>query len=1013
MVPLKCRGELIVKTWLMSLCALLFPFAAVSEAVGQIREPLRPFPLTQVRLLPGPCLDAREKNREYLLSLDPDRLLYTFRINAGLQAPGEPLGGWEAPGCEVRGHFAGHFLSACATMWAATGDEALKRKAAYLVAELAKCQAALGGEYLSAFPESLWDRLETKTNLPWAPYYTMHKIMTGLCDCYELCGDAQALAVLKGMASYFKNRTDSFSPEDFGKILDLTEEGGMCDVLWRLYGITGDPDHRVLAEKFEKRSFLDPLARCEDNLTGRHGNTHIPLVIGAMRRFQHTGEKRYLSLAAFFWDRVVTARCFATGGTTNGEMWGEPFKLAHTLSNSNHETCKTYNLLKLTRELFCWTADTRYAEYYERAFFNGILGTQEPGTGMLEYYVPQAPGYKRVFGKPHDAFWCCYGTGIESFSKIGDSIYFHDADTLYVNLFIASEVTWSEKGAVVTQTATFPQAEDATFEIHVENPATFRLSVRIPAWVAQTPRAEINGEPVTFAARPGTYWSVEREWHSGDHLRLTLPMDLRTAPMPDAPNLAAFLYGPVVLAGILNGPNSDPILSSNPLEAQPQAESTPKIYFLSDSVDSLAFLQQDPANALRFTAKEQAFPIEFRPFYQVVGEPYGLYWWIVPEGSDLHRQFESENEALAFLRTTQTGQTGIEVLRGTYARLKDDARLLGYTDRLTFAMARALHAAGENREAAAIIEPLTRPFIRRDHAAQVFDIAGAPPFNDVRPLLVTNDAWDGSHKLTARDGRAAITTDLAARKGHIYFSLPGASALRGAGQDARIQVEYYAEGGPGRRFCIEYDGVDGPYTAAGEVQADANKGWHTADVTCSKALFTGRQNMASDFRINCMGSGDICIGDVAVSMPPEVLDAFFSPLDQPVAGELDRVLPGDDASERAHSLQVERSATGVHMGRGWRHAEGSWSWRLKTAPGRANQLVCAYWGDDIGREFDILVDGGVIATQVLERPDPGKFFRVAYPIPVEQTQDRSEIVLTFRNRRGFAGGVFLCVTAAP
>lgn len=983
----------------------------IAASLAGASEMLQPFPLSKVRLLPGPCLDARERNAAYLESLDADRLLYAFRVNAGLDAPGEPLGGWEAPGCEVRGHFVGHYLSACAMLWAATGDEKHKQKAEYMAAEMARCQEALGGEYLSAFPESFWDRLESKTSLPWAPYYTMHKIMTGLCDVYELCGDAQALNVLKGMAGYFKKRTDRFSPEDFGKILDVTEEGGICDVLWRLYGISGEPDHKALAEKFEKRSFLDGLAGGEDNLTGRHGNTHIPLVIGAMRRFEHTGEKRYLDLAAYFWDRVVTARCFATGGTTNGEIWGEPFKLAHTLSNSNHETCKTYNMLKLTRELFCWTCDARYADYYERAFFNGILGTQEPASGMLEYYVPQAAGYKRVFGKPYDSFWCCYGTGIESFAKAGDSIYFHDSETLYVNLFIASELRWKEKGAVITQTTRFPESPETLFEVHVEKPIQFRLNLRLPSWVNQTPAVEVNGQAVTVAARPGMYWTIDREWRSGDQVRLALPMGLHIQPMPDAPNLMAFMYGPIVLAGILEGAGEEPILSSNPLEARPEAELAPKVFFLSDSLDDLSFLRQDASNPLHFVAENQPFPLEFRPFYQIAGESYGLYWWMVPEGSDRHLQLEAENEALAFLRGARHGD--LVELRASYARLDGDPRLMRYKDRLAFAMAAALHSAGKKEEAASLIEPFTKPFILRDRAVQVFEITGVPPFNDAHPLLVANDAWDGSHKMAEREGSAAVSTELAARKGHIYFSLPSGSPLRGSGQDARIRVVYYAEGGPGRRFCIEYDGADGPYTATEAVEVPVEKGWRTTELLCPKALFSGRQNLSSDFRINCMGSGDVCIADITVAMSPEVLERIFLPLDEAIEGELDRVEPGDESSERSHSLQAERSAIGMHMGRGWRHAEGSWSWQLKVLPDKANQVVCVYWGSDSGREFDVLVDDTVIATQVLEQPAPGAFLRVTYPVPEERTLGREHVRVTFKNKHGFAGGVFLCATAAP
>lgn len=257
-------------------------------------------------------------------------------------------------------------------MYASTGDERIKAKSAELVAELAKCQQALGEGYLSACPTSFFDRLETGRPV-WAAYYVVHKMMAGLLDQYTYCGNTQALEFVKGMAAYFKKRCDRFpTAEELRVQLDKNEEGGTCEALWNLYAITGDPDHRALADKLEKRTFLDPLALGQDNLAHRHGNTHIPLAVGAVRRYELTGEERYLYAATFFWDRVVTARAFATGGSTDHEIWGEPFALANSLNDTNHETCKTYNMLKLTRKLFCLTGDPRYTEFYERAYLNGI-----------------------------------------------------------------------------------------------------------------------------------------------------------------------------------------------------------------------------------------------------------------------------------------------------------------------------------------------------------------------------------------------------------------------------------------------------------------------------------------------------------------------------------------------------------------------------------------------------------------------------------------------------------------
>jgi hypothetical protein len=270
----------------------------------EIHVPMKAFNLSDVRLLDGQCRDEQEATRRYLHELDPERLLYTFRKNAGLDAPGEPLGGWEKPDSEVRGHFIGHYVSACAEMYAATGDEELKARADYMVAEMAKCQEALGGEYLSAYPESFFDRLEAMERVPWAAYYTIHKIMSGLYDAHTLCGNEQALDVLKGMSAYFKKRMDKLTTWQIDRLLTV-EFGGMSEVLHNLYAVTKSPDDLALAHTFDQASFLGPLALSHDNLTRIHGNTHIPIVMGAARHYELTGDARYRDPHVRHWRQHV------------------------------------------------------------------------------------------------------------------------------------------------------------------------------------------------------------------------------------------------------------------------------------------------------------------------------------------------------------------------------------------------------------------------------------------------------------------------------------------------------------------------------------------------------------------------------------------------------------------------------------------------------------------------------------------------------------------------------------
>ena len=999
------------------LCCLVCGVVRDGQAGGP--QKLQPFGLGQVQLLDGRLKAAQAKDLEYLLSLEPDRLLYAFRVNAGMDAPGTPLGGWEAPTCEVRGHFVGHYLSACALMHASTGDARLLERGNLMVAELAKCQQALGGEYLSAFPESLWDRLESGKNLPWAPFYTMHKIMAGLYDQHTLCGNAQALEMMKGMAAYFAKRTAKYTHEAWNKVLDRTEEGGFCEALWNLYSLTNDPAHRALAEKFEKSSFLDPLARGEDNLTRRHGNTHIPLVVGAMRRYELLGEPRYEYLAEFFWDRVITARSFASGGSTNAEVWGEPFKLANTLSRSNHETCKTYNMLRLTRHLICTTADPAYGDYYERAFLNGILGTQEPESGMLEYYVPQESGYQRVFGSACDAFWCCTGTGVESYAKLADSIYFHDADSVYVNLFVSSQVAWKEKGVTLEQQTAFPEEPGTTIIVHVAGPVECGIKLRVPAWAGAGTRVTVNGAPVDAAVTSGSWFETRRTWKEGDRLCLELPMTLQAWPMPDDPNLVAFLYGPVVLAGIVDDqPNRPPVIANEPIPPMPDAEKARRAwYFLADTVNDLSWLKPVEGQALTFVSEGQPFTITFKPLNRIVGERYGLYWPVVPKDSGRHRELATKNVALDFLREADamTKEGPIDALRKSYDGLMADAALANQRDRLTMAMATALQRAGRDAEARVLVTPLAQPFISRDSAAALAAILG-PDKNiatEVKPWVIPVENGDGAAVAVERNGRLGISSDAAHGRQHIYFSVPSTSVLRGLGQDASMTVDYWTDGTAGRKLVVEYDAADGaggPYASGGVVDCPAKEGWHQAKLELRGALFTGRQNAGADFRISGAGSGDVCVGDVRISGDASAVRRILGAFEEMAEGAVDSVTPGDEAGEKAHNFKCGNSITGPHLGRTWRHAEDWWSWDLAVDPKKPIRLTCVYWGSDVGRRFDIEVNGKVIATQELEQPKPGAFLRVDYAIPPELTQGKDKVTVTFRKVSGFVGGVFGCST---
>ncbi|HTZ83779.1 MAG TPA: glycoside hydrolase family 127 protein [Candidatus Acidoferrales bacterium] len=581
-----------------------------------------PFPMTQVRLGDGPFKQAMEADRRYLLSLPPDRLLHTFRITAGLPSSAQPLGGWEAPDCELRGHYAGgHYLSAAALMYASCGDEDLKRNASLVVAELGKCQAAMKSGYLSAFPVEFFDRLREREQV-WAPFYTIHKIMAGLLEMYVHCGNEQALEIAQKMAGWVDLYTEALSYEHRQRVLG-TEYGGMGETLCNLYAITGKQDYLQIAHRFDKKQFFDPLAAHRDELKGLHVNTHIPQVIAAARCYELTGETRYRDIAEYFWHEVVSERSYCTGGTSNRESWNtDPGKLSTELGPDTTECCCAYNMMKLTRHLFGWSADARLMDYYERTLFNHRLGTINPEDGTMMYYLPLASGYWKTFGKPLDAFWCCTGTGSEEYAKLGDTIYFHDDDSLYVNLYIDSQLEWREKGLRFKQETRFPEEKGTNLTIAANHPVQLTINLRVPYW-AGGGNVKINGEPLPAFSSPGSYLTLNRTWKTGDKIELSLPMTLHIDPMPDDPTIQAVMYGPLVLAGRFEPVTKEmSFVGYGPKSGK--EITVPDI--VADAAHPTAWIEPDPREALTFRAAGQAQTFPMIPLNKIIHEHYAVYW---------------------------------------------------------------------------------------------------------------------------------------------------------------------------------------------------------------------------------------------------------------------------------------------------------------------------------------------------------------------------------------------------
>jgi len=615
-------------------------------ASGPVSLKAKPFKLCDVRLLDGPFRDAMERDRRYLLSLDADRLLHEFRVTAGLPAPGEAYGGWER--MELRGHTMGHYLTACAMMYAGTDDERLKARADGVVVELAKCQRALGTSgYLSAYPESFIDRVETLQPV-WAPYYTLHKIMAGLLDVYVHRDNRQALDVVEGMARWCKSRCDRLSDEQMQQMLNRTEQGGMNDVLANLYEVTGKSQYLALSRRFVQRTYNAPLAAGRDELKGQHVNSFIPNMIGTARQYELTGNEEDGRVARFFWDQVVGHRSYCTGGTSNDEHWrSEPDQLASELGDHTQETCCTYNMLKLTRHLFSWELRAEYMDYYERGLFNSILSTQDPETGLMMYFVTLAPGRWKYYNVPHDAFWCCTGTGMENHAKYGDTIYHHDEGGVFVNLFIASELNWAAKGVRIKQETRFPEDSATSLTVHTERPREFPIRVRIPIWATNGVTVCLNGKPLSIEARPSSYLEIRRQWTDGDRVEIAMPMSLHVAPMPDDRTVAAFLYGPLVLAGKLGGEGmtDDLVYTRENWYRFPRDEIAEAPVLLAESDDLTQCIRKVEGETLTFRTAGLAENITLVPYHRLFGERYAIYWRVFRKGSREHTAYLAEERA--------------------------------------------------------------------------------------------------------------------------------------------------------------------------------------------------------------------------------------------------------------------------------------------------------------------------------------------------------------------------------
>lgn len=635
------------RVFLVSMTAATNPPATFEPLVAV------PFDLTNVTLLPSQFQTNMLLDKEYLLSLDPDRLLYSFRANVGLSTSNAvPYGGWESPGDTLcLGHFVGHYLSACSMMYASTGDPQLKARTDYLVAELAKCQAAspaagFNAGYLSAFPESYINDLinETQNSYFSVPWYTLHKVMAGLLDVYQHTGNNQALTGLTNMAKWVQFRLDQLTATQIQAMLNYREYGGMNEVLANLYAVTSNTNYLRIAADFDKQSLFTPLSLDQDVLDGLHANTQIPEIIGAAREYEMAGATSYHEIASFFWNRVANYRSYVIGGDSESEHFFPITDFPSHVTAETCETCNTYNMLKLTRHLFEWSPSAATMDFYERALYNQILGS-EAAPGSMTYFVSLEPGHFKTYSTTDNSFWCCDGTGVENHSKYGDTIYFHDTNSLYLNLFIPSQLDWPDKGLTVRQDTTFPQSDTTMLTFQCTNTVPLTLKIRYPFWAQSGMFLYLNGVAQTVTNSAGSYVSLTRNWQNGDLVQIRFPMTLRTELLQDTTNTVVLFYGPILLAGVLgtNGmPASDYAAGQLDLVSTAiPAVTVPMV--VGDIPRLLSNTVPWSGRPLTFQTKGLGQPrdITLMPFYQVQHQRYSVYWNLM--SSKAWQQFANSN----------------------------------------------------------------------------------------------------------------------------------------------------------------------------------------------------------------------------------------------------------------------------------------------------------------------------------------------------------------------------------
>ncbi|WP_274652867.1 beta-L-arabinofuranosidase domain-containing protein [Paenibacillus humicola] len=622
---------------------------------------LSEFPAGCVQLAQGALHGRYQLNKNYIMSLTNQNLLRNFYLEAGLwsysgsggttaatsavtDGPEDWHWGWESPTCELRGHMMGHWLSAAARIYAHTADPLVKAKADTIVSELARCQEAAGNGWLAAFPETFMHRL-AKGNNVWAPHYTIHKLLMGLLDMFTFTGNGQSLSILKGMADWFYRWSEPFTRSQMDDILDV-ETGGMLESWADLYAITNEMKHRELMLRYDRRRFFDALLEGNDVLTNKHANTQAAEILGAAKVYEITGELRYRQVVEAFWKFAVEERGYlATGAADDAELWIPAGNMSRMGVGQEH--CVNYNMMRLAHALLRWTGDPAYADYWERRFVNGVLAHQHSETGMIAYFLGIGPGSKKQWGSPTQHFWCCHGTLVQANTAYDEQIFMKHGDGIAIMQWMPASLrtsvegrsvalsirqdgqhgvyplnNWNKEGLTAITKVNIPQLplhrpDRFIFEIRVEadgeGDIDFPLSLRLPWWLNGKAIIIINGQEQNGEFVASSIATFERAWKNGDTVRVELPKNLRTEPLPGEPGTFAFMDGPILLAGLVEGERR---LVGNP--------SQPESLLVADRERNHSWW-----NPGYYRTKGQEIGIRFIPLYEIKDETYTVYFPVV------------------------------------------------------------------------------------------------------------------------------------------------------------------------------------------------------------------------------------------------------------------------------------------------------------------------------------------------------------------------------------------------